>query len=761
MKISTFLILFVNVCLVVNAQTTTQFVINGDFEDSLTCSFEHFGGYIYNNCNDNVFNDCRNPPVSAYSGNGFFSIDLIDHRDSLLFYNITTNYLGPSSFNSLNNGFPHVFNLDLPAIKEIIVKSPLSLYLKQPTVPNCDYAVKFFMHPYISDSVFCYSLFNDSTSIHLESYMRNYYIKNIGGAFANNPLNGLSFKTTDTLNNINYGYDLSPQYYGPIEPSDTIVHIKGNNTGFYNLNNWYPITDTFTSTNSFSIFQIGNFDLFSDLDLLYQQNVSDSILNSSLDTFHISNSIIVPIYLDHFIRARYYFDNISILPIGFEDLTLDLGTDTSLCNGAININAYEPRFEHYLWNTGDTTPSINITQGGTYILEADYGCGKLIDSIVVAENPPDSLVNIPDTLFLCPNEMPFTLTANQNYNNLYWSTGDTAQNISIVSEGLYTAYLEYYCLTVTDPTYIFIKQNHSDLISFTDTTVCNSFSYSLVDTFSNYTWSNGSTSHIFTATQSGTYWLQAETNCFTYTDTFSVTIENLEIGSGIRTLDKCPDDFPLNLQAQFAAPTYFWNTGENTQNITVLDIKKDTFSVSYTNVCGLAENTFYINVLPDYLEEPITILKDSCTEKNYYVVSVQNTDSLATYMWNNETTGFSYLGENESVLLYAFSACQSYEQSIELPQCPEQIKFALPTAFSPNLDGVNDGFGLLYLNGNYKLEHLEVYNRWGEKIFFTEDKNSFWDGKYKNEKQDIGNYIYKLKLQGIDEIYSGSLFLMR
>ncbi len=698
-----FVFIFISLFNLINAQTTTQFIITGDFEtntlaDTLKCN----NGNISNIPDSIHINDScyLNHWYSTYSSDFLYS---------------TMNEVPWNAYHSsTNNGNVHLGGtkgepFGITYNTEGVYVEAIHTLLKNNLINNCIYSISFSALFYYSDTT---------------KYQQ--YCSQLGILFTD---------TATRFEGSNYIYNTSPTIETP------------QNLFFNDTSNFVNFSSNYTANGSESYITIANFKNFN--------NITQD--GNSINEFHLN-------YLGvdtSFIFFNLFLDNISILPIGYEDLTLDLGTDTNLCNGAININAYEPRFEHYLWNTGDTTPNISISQGGTYILEADYGCGKLIDSIVVAENPPDSLINATDTLFLCPNDLPFSLSASQNYNNLYWNTGDTVQSISIVSEGLYTAYLEYYCITVTDPTYVFITQNNSNLISFSDTIVCANFSYSLVDTFSNYTWSNGTTNATFTTSQSGTYWLQAKTSCFTYTDTFSVSIENLEIGSNIQTVDKCPDDFPLNLQAPFSAPTYFWSTGESTQTIVVSDIKKDTFSVSYTNVCGLAENIFYVNVLPDYLQEPITILKDSCTEKNYYVVSLQNKDSLASYVWNNEITGFSYLGENESVLLYAFTACQNFEQTIEIPNCPEQIKFALPTAFSPNLDGVNDGFGLLYIDDNFQMEYLEVYNRWGEKLFLTTDKNNFWNGKYKNQNQEIGNYIYKLKLQGIDEIYNGSLFLMR
>ena len=66
----------------------------------------------------------------------------------------------------------------------------------------------------------------------------------------------------------------------------------------------------------------------------------------------------------------------------------------------------------------------------------------------------------------------------------------------------------------------------------------------------------------------------------------------------------------------------------------------------------------------------------------------------------------------------------------------------LPTGFSPNGDGVNDLFGIIkYLNIE-KLNRFDIYDRWGEKVFTTQDINAKWDGTYNGEKLPIGAFVW-------------------
>jgi gliding motility-associated-like protein len=74
--------------------------------------------------------------------------------------------------------------------------------------------------------------------------------------------------------------------------------------------------------------------------------------------------------------------------------------------------------------------------------------------------------------------------------------------------------------------------------------------------------------------------------------------------------------------------------------------------------------------------------------------------------------------------------------------CAEPELF-IPNAFSPDNDGNNDVFRL---RGNtLSSMHLEIYDRWGEKIFETDDLLGGWNGNYKGKEAEPGVYVYFLR----------------
>ena len=69
---------------------------------------------------------------------------------------------------------------------------------------------------------------------------------------------------------------------------------------------------------------------------------------------------------------------------------------------------------------------------------------------------------------------------------------------------------------------------------------------------------------------------------------------------------------------------------------------------------------------------------------------------------------------------------------------------AVPSAFTPNGDGLND---YLYPLNGYKAKNLEfkVFNRWGQMVFETTDWTIKWDGTVNGQKQNPGTYVWELQ----------------
>lgn len=91
-----------------------------------------------------------------------------------------------------------------------------------------------------------------------------------------------------------------------------------------------------------------------------------------------------------------------------------------------------------------------------------------------------------------------------------------------------------------------------------------------------------------------------------------------------------------------------------------------------------------------------------------------------------------------------------------------ELDIILPNVFTPNGDGLNDYFHVIY--DFIESGEMDIYDRWGQNIFKTDDIIKGWDGTNGTTPQEIGSYIYVVRANintGVQIIKSGTLTLMR
>lgn len=86
----------------------------------------------------------------------------------------------------------------------------------------------------------------------------------------------------------------------------------------------------------------------------------------------------------------------------------------------------------------------------------------------------------------------------------------------------------------------------------------------------------------------------------------------------------------------------------------------------------------------------------------------------------------------------------------------------IPNSFSPNGDDINDDFEIFA--PNHKILSLQVYDRWGDRIYFDHGPDFSWNGKAGQTDVQPGVYIYQVTLQDAAGRFiheSGSIHLVR
>ncbi len=88
--------------------------------------------------------------------------------------------------------------------------------------------------------------------------------------------------------------------------------------------------------------------------------------------------------------------------------------------------------------------------------------------------------------------------------------------------------------------------------------------------------------------------------------------------------------------------------------------------------------------------------------------------------------------------------------------------FQIPNAFTPNSDGLNDGFYILFHQQGLEVKEFKVFNRWGEKVH--DNPYQPWDGNYQGKPQPIGVFVYYVIVSfpdGNEGLAKGNVTLIR
>ena len=132
---------------------------------------------------------------------------------------------------------------------------------------------------------------------------------------------------------------------------------------------------------------------------------------------------------------------------------------------------------------------------------------------------------------------------------------------------------------------------------------------------------------------------------------------------------------------------------------------------------------------------------NECKKSNQFVwrFSGFDTSHLMNPSYTYSDTGI------KKIILIASNNNICFDTAVQLIPVFNRLAFYFPNAFSPNGNGFNDDFGLNPNQSAFvKRYHLEIYNRWGAKIFETNDVYDHWTG---NVMQGV--YLFKVLITDI------------
>jgi gliding motility-associated-like protein len=449
--------------------------------------------------------------------------------------------------------------------------------------------------------------------------------------------------------------------------------------------------------------------------------------------------------------------------------------DTSLCT----INPY---FYHRIWHTAGNTPAniaiyYDNAADGSYskighwqnvprwestgavaqALNASPALSSITKSSwndftypAFALATPSPVLTLSSPPSVCSGQS-VTITA-AGTGSFSWSTGDTTASIDVTPSSATT-----YSVTLTDSTgcsstsSVLITVNLLPMVDITGTdTLCAGQSTALsVSGAGAYSWSTGAaTSSIIVSPQVTTPYgiMLTDSNGCSANDTLTVTVIPAVSTLIAGNTSVCPGG-SIVLSAS-GNGSFVWSTGDTTSSVTVTPAGNTAYSVTLTNAQGCSgTDTISVTIGSSPFITVTgggTIIAGSST--------ALNASGGTTYIWS-PAAGLSCTSCPDPVASPAGSTtycvaatdtngCTVTEciaVSVETP-CGEVF---VPTAFSPNNDGMNDVECVL--SPCISEIHFVIYDRWGEKVFESYSTAICWDGTYKGKLMNSAVFVYYLE----------------
>jgi gliding motility-associated-like protein len=477
------------------------------------------------------------------------------------------------------------------------------------------------------------------------------------------------------------------------------------------------------------------------------------------------------------------------------------------------------------WNFGDNSsstsqsPVYSYTDTGsykvTYIMSTSQACSDTtVRTMRVEATPKPSFTQTPDSTCLGKAKFDFTNTTNFKGTLTYnWSLGDGAKaTTKDVIQKDYTG-AGNYTIKLVVTSLAGCKDSVSRLVkvfpipqanfSINDDLQCLSGNNFVFTDNSNTNGATGVT-YNWTLTPGGTFTGKNYPNqIFTDTGNYSLKLDVLSdrgCGSSItKTMyvaetpyvdinfdaDACQGEtvnFTSNTLINKGSITgYNWNFGDGS-NASIANPSKvyntsGNFNVSLTvtsnNGCTGTSTakpmTVYAKPVANFSSE--YLLSRGMETDWKFVFTGSN---AAAYDWrfedgqNSNAGGPLFLTFNDTgnfrVKLIVTSPDFCVDSISKFIYLKPELLFWLPTAFSPNNDGLNETFGPNTTFGLSKY-NMQIYDRWGGLLFTTNDPAKSWNGTdAKGEALPEGVYAYSINFRYIDGklfVYKGSVTIIR
>ncbi len=224
----------------------------------------------------------------------------------------------------------------------------------------------------------------------------------------------------------------------------------------------------------------------------------------------------------------------------------------------------------------------------------------------------------------------------------------------------------------------------------------------------------------------------------------------------------CPDDQVRLSYPFYPQLDYLWNNGDNGQE-TFVDGGQHSLTIS-EHGCSRTEFHQIRSIDAPYISlEPIYEL---CFKERQFI-SIDPTDIDIQWSIGSSQSGIDLYEMEGDHWVRASNYCGVDSFNFQVIQQFCDCKLYVPNAFTANNDQLNDGFRAVPDCERLLSYNMQIFNRWGELLFETDQSDEAWDGTYNGVPVPQSVLLYVINYRGIvngspaPKVEKGSFHLLR
>ncbi|HPJ91666.1 MAG TPA: gliding motility-associated C-terminal domain-containing protein, partial [Bacteroidales bacterium] len=219
--------------------------------------------------------------------------------------------------------------------------------------------------------------------------------------------------------------------------------------------------------------------------------------------------------------------------------------------------------------------------------------------------------------------------------------------------------------------------------------------------------------------------------------------------------------YPVVLDPGAQYSSYLWNTGSRTQTLSVTKGGEYSVVVANEHNCLNSDTVEVVDLTDMYVK--IESLYDFCDNMRTILIANTNVD-VDAFLWNTgeKSESIDVTKSGTYSVTATKMTCRVYDFYV-IDSC--DFRLFIPNTITPSdNNGLNDCFEI-HFPSTYEIANLtiEIYDRWGNKVFHSNSPDFKWYGTTKNGKVAHDNtfvYTLVLEINGVKHTFKGTILVM-